>query len=596
MNKLILSLLFFLFSNSISAQFAMTNIAGRKQVSLNGKWDAIIDLYSYGKLSRVYENKIPETNTQFKEYSFGNGLRLDVPGDWNSQSPELKYYESTVWYKRDFECEKLSDKRYFIHFGAVNYLATIYLNGEKIGQHEGGFTPFQFEITDKVKQGKNFVVVEVNSARKTDNIPGLIYDWWNYGGITHDVSLVETPMVYIHDYTVQLSKKNEAKVLVKVQLSGELKLQNVKVEIPELSIKQQITTDLTGIGDVEFSAKPMRWSPESPKLYKVIISTNVEKIEEKIGFRTVEVRGSDILLNGKKVFLAGINVHDEISQRQGRAYSSGDATYLLNEAKKIGCNFVRLTHYPASEIMVKMAEEMGIMLWEEIPIWQNIEFKNPKVKLLGEQMLREMIARDKNRCAITLWSIANETKPSPERNEMLSGYIRLCRSLDDSRLITIAFDNTNYDTTSQSLKISDSLIDLVDVISINKYFGWYTPWPVAPKSIKWEVCLDKPLIYSEFGCEALYGQSGSVDVASSWSEDYQEKLYKDHIDMFEGITNLCGVSPWVMVDFRSPYRLHQRNQQEWNRKGIISDKGLYKKAWFVMHDYYAKKLKMNNQQ
>ena len=592
MKRYFISLLLFSVAYSISAQFAMTNIAGRKQVSLNGKWDAIIDLYSYGKLSRVYENKIPETNTQFKEYSFGNGLRLDVPGDWNSQSPELKYYESTVWYKRDFECAKLSDKRYFIHFGAVNYLAAVYLNGEKIGQHEGGFTPFQFEITDKVKQGKNFVVVEVNSARKSDNIPGLIYDWWNYGGITRDVSLVETSSVYIHDYTMQLSPKNETKIFVKVQLSGVQKKQKVTIDIPELSIKQQITTDSTGMGEVEISAKPMRWSPESPKLYKVILSTNVEQIEEKIGFRTVKVRGSDILLNGKKVFLAGINVHDEISQRQGRAYSSGDATYLLNEAKKIGCNFVRLTHYPASEIMVKMAEEMGIMLWEEIPIWQNIEFKNPKVKLLGEQMLREMIARDKNRCAIILWSVANETKPSPERNEMLSDYIRLCRSLDSSRLITIAFDNTKYDDSSQTLRFSDPLIGLLDVISINKYFGWYTPWPVAPKSIKWEVCLDKPLIYSEFGCEALYGQSGSADVASSWSEDYQEKLYRDHVEMFEGIPNLCGVSPWVMIDFRSPYRLHQRNQQEWNRKGIISDKGLYKKAWFVMNDYYTKRNKI----
>lgn len=593
MKRCFLSLLLFLFTYSISAQFAMTNSADRKQVSLNGKWDAIIDLYSYGKLSRVYENKKPETNTQFKEYSFGDGLRLDVPGDWNSQSPELKYYESTVWYKREFECAKLPEKRYFIHFGAVNYLATVYLNGEKIGQHEGGFTPFQFDITDKVKQGKNFVVVEVNSARKSDNIPGLIYDWWNYGGITRDVSLVETPTVYIHDYTVQLSQKNDAKILAKVQLSGELKMQKVTVEIPELSIKQQISTDSTGFGSIEFSAKPMRWSPDIPKLYKVIFSTNAEQIEEKIGFRTVEVKGSDILLNGKKVFLAGINVHDEISQRQGRAYSSGDAAYLLNEAKKLGCNFVRLTHYPASEIMVKLAEEMGIMLWEEIPLWQNIEFKNPKVKTLGEQMLREMIARDKNRCAIILWSVANETQPSTiQRNEVLSDYIRLCRSLDNTRLITIAFDNTKYDASNQTLRFSDPLIGLLDVISINKYFGWYTPWPVAPKSIKWEVCLDKPLIYSEFGCEALYGQSGSADVASSWSEVYQEKLYKDHIEMFEGIPNLCGVSPWVMIDFRSPYRLHQRNQQEWNRKGIISDKGLYKKAWFVMHEYYTNRNKI----
>jgi beta-glucuronidase len=590
MKNSFLVLILILFASALSAQTAMTNIAGRKQVSLNGKWDAIVDLFSHGQQNKIYQNKKPESNTQFIEYSFGDGLRLDVPGDWNSQSPELKYYESSIWYKRDFNCPKTSGKRYFIHFGAVNYLAKVYLNGQKIGEHEGGFSPFQFEITDKVKVGPNFVILEVNSARKKDGIPSLLYDWWNYGGITRDVALVETPVVYIHDYTLQLSKKNDSKILAKIRLSGESKAQKVTVSIPELKVKQEITTDTTGIGTIEFTAKPTRWSPENPKLYNVRISTNLEQIEEKIGFRTIEAKGNAILLNGKKVFLAGINVHDEIAQRQGRAYSSADAASLLNEAKKLGCNYIRLTHYPASEIMVRMAEEMGIMLWEEIPTWQDIQFDNPKTKVLGEQMIREMIARDKNRCAIIFWSVANETKPSPARNQVLTEYIQLCRSLDDTRLVTAAFNNANYDATTNTVKFSDPLMNLVDVVSINKYFGWYDQWPIASKLMKWEVCVDKPFLYSEFGGEALYGQSGSADVASSWSEEYQEKLYKDHIEMFDNIPNFCGLSPWVMVDFRSPYRMHQRNQQEWNRKGIISDKGMYKKAWFVLHDYYMKKL------
>ena len=590
MKNSFLVLILILISTSLSAQTAMTNIAGRKQVSLNGKWDAIVDLFCNGQMNKVYQNKKPEKNTQFVEYSFGDGMRLDVPGDWNSQSPELKYYESSIWYKRDFDCPKLTGKRYFIHFGAVNYLAKVYLNGQKIGEHEGGFSPFQFEITDKVKAGQNFVILEVNSARKKESIPALVYDWWNYGGITRDVDLVETPVVYIHDYTLQLSKKNESKLIAKVQLSGESKSQKVTVSIPELKIKQEIITDTAGRGTIEFAAKPMRWSPENPKLYSVSFSTDMEKVDEKIGFRTIEVKGTSILLNGKKVFLAGINVHDEIAQRQGRAYSSADAVSLLSEAKKLGCNYIRLTHYPASEIMVRMAEEMGIMLWEEIPTWQNIQFENSKTKDLGELMIREMIARDKNRCAIIFWSVANETKPSLARNQVLAEYIQLCRTLDDTRLVTAAFNNTNYDAITHTVKFSDPLINLVDVVSINKYFGWYDPWPTSPKLMKWEVCVDKPFLYSEFGGEALYGQSGSADVASSWSEEYQEKLYKDHIQMFDNIPNFCGLSPWVMVDFRSPYRMHQRNQQEWNRKGIISDKGMYKKSWFVLHDYYVKKL------
>lgn len=580
-----------LFFNSLTAQTAMTNIAGRNQISLNGKWDAIVDMVSHGQLNKIYLNKKTENNTQFVEYSFGDGLRLDVPGDWNSQSPELKYYESSVWYKRDFSCAKVEGKRYFIHFGAVNYLAKVYLNGKKLGEHEGGFSPFQFEITDKVKAGENFVVLEVNSARKKEGIPNLIYDWWNYGGITREVGIVETPSVYIHDYTLQLSKANPSKLLAKVQLSGIGKAQKVTVSIPELKVIKELSTDSTGFGSVEFDAKPVRWSPENPKLYNVVFSTAQEQIAEKIGFRTIETKGTSILLNGKKIFLAGINMHDEISQRQGRAYSTGDATYLLNEAKKLGCNYIRLTHYPASEIMVKMAEEMGLLLWEEIPTWgPSIDFENPKTKALGELMIREMIARDKNRCAIIFWSVANETQVSPARNEVLTSYLQLCRTLDNTRLVTAAFNNTDYDAATNTIKFSDPLKDLIDVVSINKYYGWYQAWQVTPKNIKWEICLDKPFLYSEFGGEAVFGQSGSAEVASSWSEEYQEKLYKDHIEMFPNIPNFCGTTPWVMVDFRSPYRMHQHNQQEWNRKGIISDKGMYKKAWYVLHDYYGKKM------
>lgn len=187
--------------------------------------------------------------------------------------------------------------------------------------------------------------------------------------------------------------------------------------------------------------------------------------------------------------------------------------------------------------------------------------------------------------------MANETPPLGARNRVLSDYIRLCRSLDNSRLVTIAFDNVRYDSKNKTVNFNDTLQSLVDVISVNKYFGWYSSWPDLPENIHWNVCPTKPFIYSEFGGEALYGQYGNSTTAWSWSEDYQEKLYKDHVKMFANIPNLRGVSPWVLYDFRSPYRLHQKNQQEWNRKGIISDKGMYKKAWFILRDYYASKAK-----
>jgi len=572
-------------SNSF-AQTAMTNIYGRNARSLNGKWEAIIDLFSDGFERKLYLNQKPVKDTEFIEYSFENGLRLNVPGDFNSQLPELRFYESSVWYKRDFQLSKSADKRYFIHFGAVNYKADVYLNGKVLGSHEGGFFPFQFEITDIVNHGSNFIVVHTNNARSADAIPALKFDWWNYGGITRDVFLTETPATYIHDYTIQLEKNSMKRIVASVKLSGANPKQQVEIEIPEVKIKQTLTTDDNGFATIAFDAKLQLWSPKNPKLYDVTISTSSETIKERIGFRSIQTRGTEILLNGEPIFLAGSNVHEEIASREGRAYSEADAAQLLREVKKLGSNFIRFSHYPPFETMVRMAEEMGIMIWLEIPAWQKINFENPKTVELGQQMLRQLIARDKNRCAVILWSIANETRPSPARTKALLGYIDLVRELDNTRLVTSAFDNIHYEKETRTYKLSDPVADKLDVVSVNKYFGWYHPWTEKPEEMRIEIAPDRPFIYSEFGSEAMYGQDGDANKAWSWGELHQEKLYKDHVTMFANIANLRGVAPWVMVDFKSPYRLHQTQQNYWNRKGVISDKGLYKKAWYVLYDYY----------
>ena len=200
-------LLLIAFAGSVAAQELITNVYGRDIHSLNGKWNAIIDLYDQGQRMKIYENQQPKGNTDFYEYAFEGGLRLNVPRDWNSQSPELKYYEGTVWYARHFDAKRLADKRQFLYFGAVSYRCKVYLNGKEIAEHEGGFTPFQVEVTDLLKDGDNFLAIEVNNRRTKDAIPAMAFDWWNYGGITRDVLLVKTPRTFIEDYFIQLDKK-----------------------------------------------------------------------------------------------------------------------------------------------------------------------------------------------------------------------------------------------------------------------------------------------------------------------------------------------------------------------------------------------------
>ncbi len=568
------------------------NVYGRDIQSLNGKWAAIPDLYDQGGRMKIYENNKPTGKTDFYEYSFEGGMRLNVPGDWNSQSPEMKYYEGTVWYQRTFTAKAEPGTRRFLYFAGVSTRCNIYLNGKKIISHEGSFTPFQIEVTDALKDGENLLVCEVNNNRRVDAIPAMSYDWWNYGGITRDVMLVTVPTQYIADYFVRLEKGKKDVIALSVSLSEAVAGKKITVKIPELKVNCEMTTDAQGKAEASVKVRSLqRWSPESPKLYNIEIASPDDKVTESIGFRNIDTRGTKVFLNDKEIFLRSISFHEEIPQRMGRAFSPADADMLLSEARALGVNTIRLAHYPQNEYIVRKAEQMGFMLWEEIPVWQSIDFTNDVTMGKARTMFDEMLQRDKNRCAVSMWGVANETRPSEARNAFLTRLVSDGRAKDNTRLYVAAFDIVYYQRDKDLFTMEDSFPEQLDLIGVNKYMGWYAPWPKDPKDCHWQVCPDKPLLITEFGGEALYGQSGDETVASSWSEDYQAKLYRDNIRMFENIPNLCGVSPWILFDFRSPFRFHPANQDGWNRKGLVSDQGMRKKAWYIMRDYYRSKAK-----
>jgi beta-glucuronidase len=567
------------------AQDFITNIQGRNTISLNGKWNALVDPTDAGisDWSGVWKDRTATGKTDFYEYGFEGGPVLDVPGDFNSQLPGLANYESSVWYKKIIPYHK-TGKRVFIYFGAVNYKCDVFLNGRKIGSHEGGFTPFQFELTDKINEGSNSLLVRANNERQRDGVPARGFDWFNYGGITREVYLLEMPEHFIEDYFIQLKKGTTNEIEGWVKINGGAAGQTVRVQVPEAAIDYKTSTNDAGYAPVKFTAKLALWSPEQPKLYHVIISTDADKTEEAIGFRSIEVKGTDILLNGKPVFLKGVDMHDENPQRKARAWSSSDALQLLTWVKELGCNFVRLAHYPHNEYTVRLADKMGIMLWEEIPVYQGIAFSDPVMQEKMNYMLREMLRRDKNRCATILWSMSNETVPGPDRDRTIANMAALCRSLDPTRLVTSAFDHIKYQ--NNTVTIDDTLGNALDVLAVNEYLGWYRPWPAAPENMVWKSAFNKPLIMSEFGAEALYGNHGTADTASHWNEEYQEKVFKDQTAMFKNIPFLRGTTPWILVDFRSPTRMHPVYQQGWNRKGLLSDQGFKKKAWYIIKQFY----------
>jgi len=593
---------FFLLSlPSFSQQALIANISSRRTVSLNGKWQYIVDPYETGFYNyrwaernendreAYWSSDIPDNKTDRKEHGYSDKYTLNVPGDWNSQNPKFLYYEGTVWYKKSFDFQKSNPgDLLFLYFGAVNYRADVYLNGKKLGMHKGGFTPFNFEIADSVLKPKgNFLVVKVDNKRGKDEVPTLNTDWWNYGGITRDVKLVIVPKNFVQDYSIQLAKGSaiakdktvEGWIKFNTSLNGE-----VGLEIPELKFKKLLPVNGDSISfNIKISGLQL-WSPGNPKVYRVVINTEKDKIEDKIGFRTVEVQGKQILLNGKPLFLRGICIHEEIPQGIRRAYSKQDAIQLLREAKELNANMVRLAHYPHNENMTRTADSMGILVWSEIPVYWTIDFENAEVFQKAKTQLKEMIARDHNRASVIIWSVGNETPVNATRTEFMRNLITSARELDKSRLISAALQSH---TANDVNVIDDPLGQYVDLVSINEYLGWYSGLPTACRLAKWEVKYDKPLFFSETGAEALGGFHG--DSLTRWSEEYQEWYYKEQVEMMKRMPdNFIGLSPWILNDFRSPRRNNPVYQEGWNNKGLVDHSGKKKKAFYVLKDYYLK--------
>lgn len=583
--------------SSLSAQAPLLqNISGRKTLLLDGQWQSQVDVYGVasGERSGLVKDRKPVKyefkgdnlrNTELVEQDMDVADQLQVPGDWNTQRENLFFYEGNMWYRKKISVTPQAGKRYFLHFGAVNYEAVVYLNGTKLGQHEGGFTAFQFEVTSLLQAGENKVLVNANNIRGENKIPTNITDWWNYGGITRSVNLVEVPETYISDYFIQLEKEKMADIKGWVKLEGTQKNQSVTVEIPELGVKQTIQTDTSGLAPLSINAKKLQlWTPESPKLYLVKLTSATDTVSDKIGFRTIETRGTDILLNGKPLFLKGISIHEEAPYRTGRCYSDGDARTLLTWAKELGSNYVRLAHYPHNEIMTRMADEMGLLVWSEIPVYWAVKFEKPDIYAKAETQLLENISRDKNRASIIIWSMANETPETEDRLNFLKKLITKTKSIDPTRLTAAAL----FSKASKGLQhIEDPLGEFVDVMGCNEYIGWYTlPAELAP-SIKWTSKYDKPLIMSEFGGEAVAGLHGKAD--EIWTEEYQNRIYENQVKMFDNIPFLRGTTAWVLMDFRSPLRLLPRKQDFFNRKGLVSDKGVKKMAFYTLKKWYQGK-------
>lgn len=568
----------------------MDNNRGRE--SLDGFWKFTADPYDTCLRAKWWEGITHDKDGRAYplDYDFDDWETIKIPSCWNTFSDLYKLYEGPVTYTRTFDFDNRLDERVYLRFGAAYHDIAVYINHQFVGFHKGGDTPFNFDVTD-ILQSQNRIICVVNNARTEDRIPTNVTDWFNYGGIYRSVDLIRVPDVFISDYSVALIPKTDFKK-IKVQtdvicFSEKMDTSNVKLQISELGIETEIPIQFNKknsqgaifTGEIVIDAKPELWSPENPKLYNVILQTGNDEVRDKIGFREIIIDGLDIKLNGKSVYFKGISCHEE-SVLNGKALTEEEVRENFELIKEANGNFIRLAHYPHHERSAKIADEIGLMVWEEIPVYWSIQFTNPETIENGLNQLEELIRRDKNRASVVVWSIGNENPDTDERLSFMAVLAQKARELDSTRLISAAclWDEKNC-------RIEDRLSEHLDIIGINEYYGWYNPNFNELEDFFKNSKPNKPVVITEFGGGAVAGHHGTR--YEMFTEENQAFIYKKQTETIAKANYVKGCTPWILYDFRIMRRLN-KFQKGYNRKGLLNeDKTKKKPAFFIMQNFFG---------
>ena len=551
----------------------------RARTSLNGTWTFTIDRFDTGLRQHWYRDcHLPiEGRTAPWDYDVENGETIEVPACWNFLQPEYFHYEGSAWFGRRLAHRPGPDgERVMLRIGAAHYDTKVFLNGSFLGNHYGGSTPFFVELTEHL-QDDNWLFLCVNNERTLDRVPMRHCDWFNYGGVFREVELFRLPSIFIKDFFVHLVPDGTyGKIKVDIALSNPIS-GDVSLEIPELHLEQTLPIQ-GGAGSITLDASPELWSPANPRLYDVHVRFGEDHIEDRIGFREIRRSGQNIVLNGETIKLRGICAHEDDRER-GRVTDEADIRRRFAHAKDLGTNFMRLAHYPHHERAAEIADEVGLLLWEEIPVYWSIAFGKEATFKDADNQLRELIRRDRNRASVIAWGVGNENADTDDRLNFMRRLTETARSLDSSRLVAAAC------LVNQSAKkIEDRLAAYLDLVGINEYYGWYEPEIEDLAEIGRNYDLDRPLIITETGADAPAGRRSNHNVL--FSEDQMLTCYESQFEKIVEIEAIKGFCPWILYDFRTERRKNSF-QRGYNRKGLIDeDKETRKLAFDALRNFY----------
>lgn len=566
------------FMSPLLTERGMIFMGGRETVSLAGDWNFVIDPFREGLRQRWFEHDAAPIDAWQvpRDCDDAGWQTTPVPGCWNVAVPEWKHYEGAAWYMRNLDVAPPGEgDRLFLRIGAATGRARVFLNGQFLGLHRGGWTPFFVEIGPALQATGNHLMIEVDNTRRDDAVPMSHIDWFNYGGLYREVEILRVPTVHVTD--LRLSLGLGGTVAARVQLSAMLD-GTAEIEIAGLGSGRIEVAQ--GTGSVELDLAPRLWSPEDPFLYDVNLTFGSDSVTDRVGFRRVERRGTKILLNGDPIALRGICVHEE-DRDTGRCTCEADIRRRFSHAKELGANAMRLAHYPHSDLAARIADEVGLLLWEEIPVYWAIAFDNPKTYDEAKNQLYEMIRRDGNRASVIIWGVGNENADTDARLAFMSGLAAAARAADKTRLIGAACLINRHD-----FRIEDRLADHLDVIGLNEYFGWYEQGFEGLSRLLANSAPDRPVLIAETGADALAGHHGPD--TQLFTEEFQARVLATQVEMAAGTDYVAGIFPWLLYDFRTERR-QTRYQRGWNLKGVIAaDKQTRKLGFDALKAAYAR--------
>ncbi len=582
----------------------------RNKLDISGIWDFRTDPDHVGE-AQGWANGLSEARP------------MAVPGSWNEQYEDLFGYLDLAWYsKRVYVPTAWKEERIYLRVGSAVYCATVYVNGEQVGTHEGGHLPFAFDITDHVRWGEeNVVAISVENELRPDRVPSgnmpgqsvtdmiittprTTYDFYPFCGIHRPVLLYSVPHTYIEDVTVVTAiDGTDGVVKVTVKLNAATGGQGaVELKGGDAVYKADLTfAGSDAVAEVRVPGARL-WSDKDPYLYDLTVSSAEDQYSLKVGIRTIAVDGGQILLNGQPVKMNGFGRHEDFPA-SGKGLNLPLIVKDYQLMRWTGANAYRTSHYPYSEEEMQMADREGFLIIDEIPAvsLQMGDEANFSARLrMCLQQIEEMIARDKNHPAVVMWCVANEpmhagigigagggVNPELEaRNkpgkQFLETELARARALDPTRLVTIV----------TVMGGPQDWMEQCDVVCMNRYWGWYTLGGQLGKARQGlEAELDqvwerwhKPIIVTEFGADTVPGFHGKPDVM--WTEEYQADLIRFHLEVAAARDFVAGMQVWNFADFAAVQSLMRVGGL--NHKGVFTRVRTPKMAAHVLREFWVK--------